>query len=165
MICLISMLVTSISILLTDSIIKIFFKIKSIQKPRIQNTIRFKTLNLAYGFGLLGTSVLHLIVLEFDSKDTYIVHYTVSLVVNSILFSFIYANQDTLTYLKMKRNMLLNQRNLNYRTEMNSFEQQREVGPWMKSSNRNRMNADRNRRCNLISPGWRDQIYVIDIEE
>ena len=74
----------------------------NIHKPKIQNTIKFKTLNLAFGFGLLCSALLHLTLMQFESKDTYIVHYSVSIVFNTMLGSFIYANEDTLTFMKLK---------------------------------------------------------------
>ena len=88
---------------LTDRLIhQLFFKInKKVQKPKIQNTIKFKTLNLAYGFGLLSSALLHLILIHL-SPDTFIAKYTAFFVFNTMLWSFIYANDDTLTFLKRK---------------------------------------------------------------
>ena len=100
---LVAMVIISITLLLTDLFINCFFKFKrNVQKPKIQNTIKFKTLNLAYGFGLMGSALLHIILMNI-SPNTYIAQYTVSIVFNAILGSFIYANDDTLTYLKRKQ--------------------------------------------------------------
>ena len=96
LIALLFLVMTSFFMLLTDLSIRIFFKIKNIQKPKIENTIRFKTLNLAYGFGLLFAALLHLAVLQLKSKDTYIIHYTISIIFNPMLGSFIYLNDDIL---------------------------------------------------------------------
>ena len=105
------------------------------QKPKIQNTIKFKTLNLAYGFGLLGSAIVHLILVNI-SPNTYIAQYTASIVFNTILGSFIYANDDTLTYLKRKQKNWLDGRKLNNRIKQESCEKQRAIGPWMRGSER-----------------------------
>ena len=112
---LVAMVIISITLLLTDLFINCFFKIKrNVQKPKIQNTIKFKTLNLAYGFGLLSFALLH-IILMLLSPGTYITQYTTSIVFNTTLGSFIYANDDTLTYLKRKQKNWQDERNLNSR--------------------------------------------------
>ena len=106
----ISMVITSFSLLLTDLIIKYFVKpSKKAHKPTIQNTLKCKTLNLPYGFGLLGLTLLHLIIVHFESKEC-IVQYTISIVFNTMHGSFIVANKDTLTYLSLNKEAWHDQR-------------------------------------------------------
>ena len=156
---LVAMVIISITILLTSLFINCFFKIKrNGQKPKIQNTIQFKTLNLAYGFGLLGSALLHLILMHI-SPDTFIGQYTVSIVFNAILGFFIYANDDTLTYLKRKQKTWQDGRILNNRIKVESYETQREIGPWMRGSGR---------RDIKTIPSFRpvtNIVYVIDISD
>jgi hypothetical protein len=133
---LVAMVLISLTILLTNLFINCFFKIKrNGQKPKIQNTIQFKTLNLAYGFVLLGSALLHLILMHL-SPDTYIAQYTVSIVFNTILGFFIYDNDDTLTYLKRKKKTWQEGRKLSNRIKVESCETHREIGPWMRGSGR-----------------------------
>ena len=151
-----TMVIISITLLLTDLFINCFFKIKrNVQKPKIQNTIKFKTLNLAYGFGLLGSVLLHLILMNI-SPNTYIAQYTVSIVFNAILGSFIYANDDTLTYLKRKQKNWQDGRNLNKQA---SCENQREFGPWMRESGRRHIETN----DSFIPVS--NTVFVIDINE
>ena len=165
LIALVFLVVTSSFMLLTDLIIKIFFKIKHIPKPKIENTIKFKTLNLAYGFGLLCAALLHIAVLQLKSKDTYFIHYTISIIFNPMLGSFIYFNDDILKYLKMKM-FSLKQRltfNNNNNNNMRRLETSRGVGEWMncEGRNKNRTYSDKNQQ----NKTRRDPIFVIDIEQ
>ena len=157
---LIALVITSVSLLLTDYLINLFFKIKKKKdKPKIQNTIKFKTLNLAFGFGLLCSALLHLTIMQFESKDTYIVHYNVSIVSNTMLGSFIYANEDTLTYMKLKKKAWHVQQKMNRRTERGSCENPRAIGPWMRGSEAINIDMERN-------PSFRPgsgSVFVIDI--
>ena len=90
------MVLNSVSLLTTDSMIRIFFKIKSIQKPKVENMIRFKTLNITFSLGMLVLGLSRLVYFQIQSQDssTYIGHYTTSLVLNTTLFLFICMNQD-----------------------------------------------------------------------
>ena len=154
-----TMVIISITLLLTDLFINCFFKIKrNVQKPKIQNTIKFKTLNLAYGFGLLGSALLHLILMNI-SPNTYIAQYTVSIVFNAILGSFIYANDDTLTYLKRKKKTWQDGRKINNRIKQESCENQMEIGPWMRGSGRR--DIETNHSLRPVS----NIVYVIDISD
>ena len=159
-----TMVIISITLLLTDLFINCFFKIKrNVQKPKIQNTIKFKTLNLAYGFGLLGSALLHLIVMNI-SPNTYIAQYTVSvvfnaIVLNTILGSFIYANDNALTYLKRKQKNWQDERKLNNRIKQESYENQMEIGPWMSGSGR------RDIKTNQTLRPHGNTVFVIDISD
>ena len=144
---------TSIFILLTALVIKIFFKInKQKHKPKIQNTIKFRTLNLAYGFGLLGVTILHLTLMMSKDKDTYIVHYTVSIVFNSMLGSFLLTNGDALDYLKQKLKSWIGQQKLKQKTE---------VGPWMNGSVRRTIVP----KIQVYRPDGENPVFMIDIED
>ena len=157
---LVAMVLISLTILLTNLFINCFFKIKrNGQKPKIQNTIQFKTLNLAYGFGLLGSALLHLILMHL-SPDTFIGQYTVSIVFNTILGFFIYANDDTLTYLKRKQKTWQEWRKLNSRTEEANYENQQEIGPWMMRGS-GRRDIETNHSPRPVS----DDVSVIDISD
>ena len=156
---LVAMVIISITLLLTDLFINCFFKFKrNVQKPKIQNTIKFKTLNLAYGFGLMGSALLHIILMNISPK-TYIAQYTVSIVFNAILGSFIYANDDTLTYLKRKQKNWQDERKLNNRIKQESYENQMEIGPWMSGSGR------RDIKTNQTLRPHGNTVFVIDISD
>jgi hypothetical protein len=158
---LVATVITSLTLMFTELIIKYFYKMnRAVQKPKIQNTIKFKTLNLAYGFGLLGSALLHLILIQFENKDTYIAQYTVSILFNTILGSFIYANEGMLNYLKRKQKTWQDGRKLNSRTNQASRESQREIGPWMRGGSGGR-DIETNHSIRPVS----DNVYVIDISD
>jgi hypothetical protein len=160
MICLIALVITSGFLLLTDFIIQICFKIrKKTQKPKILNTINFKTLNLAYGFSLLGTAMLHLIAIQFKAKDTYIVHYTVSIVGNMMLGSFLFTNEDTKKYVKYKVKMWRDQKKQIQETKSGNNSNNREVGPWMSGSTQKEITVPRS----VSYRSGSERVFVIDI--
>ena len=81
----------------------------------------------------MGSALFNLILLIVLSKP-WVDHYTVSLVFNPILGSFIYSNEDTLAYLKRKKQNWQNGRKLNNRVAPESGGNQMEMGPWMRGS-------------------------------
>ena len=93
------------------------------------------------------------------SPETYIAQYTVSIVFNAILGSFIYANDDTLTYLKRKQKNWQDERKLNNRIKQESCEHQMEIGPWMRGSGRR--DIETNHSFRPVS----NNVFVIDISD
>ena len=81
-----------------------------------------------------------------------------SIVSNAILGSFIYANDDTLTYLKRKQKNWQDERNLNSRIKQESCEHPMEIGPWMRGSGKR--DIETNHSLPVSNP-----VFVIDISE
>ena len=99
--------------------------------------------------------------MQFEIKDTYIVHYSVSIVFNTMLGSFIYANEDTLTYMKLKKKAWHDQQKLNRRTVPGSCENPRVIGPWMSGAEATYIDRERN-------PSFRPgsgSVFVVDISD
>ena len=158
MICFVFQFLTSVSLLLTACIIKICFTFrKKKYKPKIKNTINFKTLNLAYGFGLLSTALLHLIVMQLD---TYMFHYTVAIVVNMMLGSFLYSNADARDYVKTKVQSWQDMRKLIKETKLEKKSYSTGVGPWMQPAVRNKRSVR-----DVSYRNGSDSVFVIDINQ
>ena len=81
-----------------------FFRMKTNQpiNPRIKNTISFKRLNILYSLGLILPALLQAVLMKNHSKDTYVLHYTVSLVLNSMLLSLFLADKEATGFFKHK---------------------------------------------------------------
>ena len=95
---------TSIFVIVTSISIKIYFKIKT-NKPGklvIKNTITFKRLNYSYGLALLLSAVIQTIFMKNESTDTYMLHFTLSLGLNSMLLSFLIRDKEAIEYFKRK---------------------------------------------------------------
>ena len=110
--------------------IKVFFRLKTKQprKPRIKNTISFKRLNIIYSLGLIFSASLHAVLMKNQSKDTYILHYTVSLVINSMLFSLILADNEARSFFKLKF-LSWKEENMFNLQRMNVFKTKYRIGP------------------------------------
>ena len=93
------------------------------------------------------------------SPNTYIAQYTVSIVFNAILGSFIYANDDTLIYLKRKKKTWQDGRKINNRIKQESCENQMEIGPWMRGSGRR--DIETNHSLRPVS----NTVFVIDLSD
>ena len=78
-----------------------------------------------------------------------------------MLGSFIYANEDTLTYLKLKKKAWQDQQKINRRTEAESCENPRGIGPWMRGSEAT--NIYRERDPSFLPS--RGSVFVIDISD
>ena len=73
-------------------------KDKKLGKPRIKNTISFKSLNILYGIGLILASVVHLMLMQINSKDTFIVQYDITMAFNLMLLTFLVSNEDAIKF-------------------------------------------------------------------
>ena len=90
--------------MITSISIKMFFRMKTNQhiKPRIKNTISFKRLNILYSLGLIVPALMQAVLMRNESKDTYVLYYTVSLVLNSMLLSLFLADKEAIGFFKHK---------------------------------------------------------------
>ena len=90
--------------MITSISIKMFFRMKTNQhtKPRNKNTISFKRLNILYRMGLIVPALMQVVLMRNESKDTYALHYTVSLVLNSMLLSLFLADKEAIGFFKHK---------------------------------------------------------------
>ena len=93
-----------IFLMITALMIKIFFRIRTSQKhkPKIKNTISFKRLNLFYSLGLISAAIIQGLAMMNLPRDTYILHYTVSIVSNSILISLLVMDEEAVKFLRHK---------------------------------------------------------------
>ena len=88
----------------TEISIKVFFKCRAKQqgKPRIKNTISFKSLNILYSIGLILEAILHMLLMQINSKDTFIMHYDSTLALNLMLLTFLVSNEDAMKFCFVK---------------------------------------------------------------
>ena len=110
--------------------IKIFFRFntKLAGKPRIKNTISFKRLNIIYGLGLIFSASLTLVFMKNESRETYVAHYTVSLVLNSMLLSLILTDKDARIFFHSKF-LAWKDRNLLHMKKINLFKTKCKITP------------------------------------
>ena len=175
---LVTLVVTAVSLLLTEGTIYFCFKFrKKKHKPKIQNTIKFKTLNVTFGLSILMAALLHLIKLHLDILDSYVGHFSTSIVINPVLAAFIFANDDTLEFMERKVKVLKEQHmffqcmwwNTRLRLNQTEFNRSRlepldEIGPWMmpkqskKNIGRSSGGQHQSRRPR------RSSLFVIDID-
>ena len=80
--------------------IRVFLKRqdRKLGKPRIKNTISFKSLNILYGIGLIVESIVHLILMQINSNDTFIVPYDITMAFNLMLLTFLVSNEDAIKF-------------------------------------------------------------------
>ena len=90
--------------IITALIIKVFFGVgrKQQGKPKIKNTISFKRLNLVYSLGLICAAGLHANFMENQSKDSYMAHITVTLVINIMMLSLILTDNEAREFFTKK---------------------------------------------------------------
>ena len=89
-------IIISIFLIGTAVNIRVLFKCRPGQQgiPKIKNTISFNLINILYSSLLILETVLHLTLLQIDSKDTYILHYDSTLAFTLVLMTFILFNED-----------------------------------------------------------------------
>jgi hypothetical protein len=123
-------IITALFLMVTAISIKLFFKLKTKQpkKPRIKNTISFKRLNIIYSLGLISSATLHAVLMKNQSTDTYIMHYTVSLVINSMLFSLILTDNEARSFFKLKF-LSWKEENMFNLQKINVFKTKFRIGP------------------------------------
>ena len=123
-------IITGIFLMVTAIGIKIFFRFntKLTRKPRIKNTISFKRLNIIYSLGLIFSAFLHLVLMKNESAETYVMHYTVSLVINSMLCSLILSDKDARAFFKTKF-LAWKDENLFYMRKINFFTSRYKISP------------------------------------
>ena len=116
--------------LITASSIKIFFRFKRSEhgKPKIKNTISFKRLNFIYCLGLICSAVMHVSCLENSSKDSYIAHFTVTLVINTMLFTLVVADKEARAFFKQKFQSWMEENAIDLHN-LNVFKTKLKVGP------------------------------------
>ena len=97
-------ILTAIFLFISSMAIKHFFRIKTNQasNSRIKNTISFKRLNIIYGLGLLPPALLQAVIMRTVSQDTYVLHYSIPLAINSILVSLFVTDQEAMAFFKRK---------------------------------------------------------------
>ena len=71
--------------------------------------------------------------MQLKGVDTYMLHYTVAVVVNIMLGSFIVSNEDALKYFKSKISSWQDQKKLNAEIKCGKKLEKGEFGPWMES--------------------------------
>jgi hypothetical protein len=97
-------IIVSIFLMITAVHIKGFFKCRAKQpgKPRIKNTISFKWLNMIYSIGIIFETILHLILMKNNSKDTFIMHYDTTMAFNLMMIIFVVSNEDAKKFFMVK---------------------------------------------------------------
>ena len=94
-------IITATFMLGTAISIKIFYRLKRRQhgKPRIKNTISFKRLNIIYSLGLISSASMHAFFMSILAKKTYLAHYTVTMVINTMLMVLAIADVEARMFL------------------------------------------------------------------
>ena len=94
----------SMFLISTEISIKVLFKCRAKQqgKPRIKNTISFKSLNILYSIGMILEAILHILLMQINSKDTFILNYDIPLVLNLMLLTFLVSNEDAMKFCFVK---------------------------------------------------------------
>ena len=89
-------IIISTFLIITAANIKVFFKCKATTqgKPKIKNTISFKWINILYSIGLIFETILHLILMQNHSKNTFIMHYDITTAFNLMLITFLVSDKD-----------------------------------------------------------------------
>ena len=97
-------IITAMFMLGTAISIKIFFRLQTSQhgKPRITNTISFKRLNIIYCYGLIFSAIMHAIFMNMLGKKTYLAHFTVTMVINTMLLVLAIADREAKQFLKIR---------------------------------------------------------------
>ena len=116
--------------LITTAInIRVFLKRqdKKLGKPGIKNTISFKSLNILYGIGLILESIVHLILIQINTKDTFIVQYDITMAFNLMLLIFLVSNDDAMKFLYSKFISLKEEQKFKFR-HINCVKKRNRVG-------------------------------------
>ena len=90
----------SVFLISTEISIKVSFKCLAKQQgnPRIMNTISFKSLNILYSIGFILLAILHMLLIQINSKDTFILHYDITLALNLMLLTLQVSNDDAMKF-------------------------------------------------------------------
>ena len=175
---LVTLVITAVSLLLTEGTIYFCFKSRNKKhKLKIQNTIKFKTLNVTFGLGLIMAALFHLIKIHLDILDTYLAHFSTSIVLNSVLAAFIFANKDTLEFINRKMKVLRDQYmfaqcmwwNTCLRLNQSEFNGVRlepldEIGPWMMPKQRKENMVHLGNGQHQSRRPRRSSLFVIDVD-
>ena len=125
-----SQILTAFFLMITAISIKIFFRlhVNKQGKPKIKNTISFKRLNIIYSLGLIFSALLHVFLMRNESKDAYVLHYSISIVLNTMLLSFILTDHEARAFFKLKFQSWKEERMFNLKM-MNVFKTKYKIGP------------------------------------
>ena len=126
--------------IITALSIKVFFRLRRKQqgKPKIKNTISFKRLNLVYSLGLICTAGLHASFMENQSKDSYLAHITVTLVINIMLLTLILTDHEAREFFTQKIRNWMDENDLP--KLQNLFKRSHKVGPVVDENEENGQN-------------------------
>ena len=169
---------TAVSLFVTEGVINICFNVRSKKhKPKIQNTIKFKTLNVTFGMGLLAAASFHLVKIHFDILDTYVAYYSTSAVLNSVLAAFIFANKDAIVFIKRKVMVWKGQLKFGqcqkFKVSLgldqsecsgSRIESLGEIGPWIIPNGKRKYIGNSSDGQDQIRRKRRSSLFVIDID-
>ena len=75
--------------------INLSFKTNKNGKPRIENTLKFKWLNIVYSFIVFLMTILHYFVMQVDSNESFIIQYDITTTLTLALLTILLSNEDS----------------------------------------------------------------------
>ena len=143
-------------LMITEVSIRMFFKLKSKQKGKleIKNMLSFQSLTIIYSLGLVFSAIIQTIIMISECKISYILHYNVSIVLNFMLFLFSFSHKDARDFFERKWKNIQEEIRFSFKSKVKNKEE---------CSTADMDHVDEN---NITAPAQvnYDDIHVIDLE-